>query len=193
MSTRRTRSSRTGAVAVALATGLVLTLSGCSGEDGPSRNGGSSSQAQGSGEGDSAPEGGAEKEVQVEVEGPSGILMRLYAPERDSGGFLTVRGELENTGDEDFYNTQYWAGDEPEVVEHGSSLGGAKLVDTQGKKRYYVLRDTEGRPLCTMLPNGLSAGKTLPIYAQFPAPPKDTKKIDFQLPGWPSATVEIAE
>lgn len=44
-------------------------------------------------------------------------------------------------------------------------------MDSKGKKRYYVLRDTDGRPLTTTNFPALKAGESLPVFMQFPAPP----------------------
>jgi hypothetical protein len=194
MSIRRTRFSRTGAAAVALATGLVLGVTGCSGDapsSSPEQSGTSADQKESGGDGKTE-EVPASDTVLKRVEGPNKIVLTLHEVKRDSGGFVTVSGAMENTGDEDFYGTGDWSGNETEIVKHGGSLGGATLIDKAEKKRYYVLRDTEGRPLCTTFPNDLPAGKTVPVFAQFPAPPEGTEKVDFQIPGWPTVPVEIS-
>ncbi|HEX5569266.1 MAG TPA: hypothetical protein VFY14_20510, partial [Streptomyces sp.] len=67
------------------------------------------------------------------------------------------------------------------------------LVDQKGKKRYYLLRDTENNCLCTMFPGGIGAGKTADFFAQFPAPPADTTEVDLQVPTMSSATVQITD
>jgi hypothetical protein len=191
MTIRRTRSSHRGRglTTVVLAAGLALGVTGCGGEDpAPPPSGSTSPKA---GQRLKARETPAPETVLHRVQGPDGIVMTLQSIVRDSG-FVTVNGHMHNTTEQDFFGTSSWNGDEEEIVRHGGSLGGATLNDKADKKRYYVLRDTEGRPLCTDFPNDLPAGKTVPIFAQFPAPPTDTTKVDLQLPGWPSTTVEIS-
>ncbi len=57
-------------------------------------------------------------------------------------------------------------------------MAGMTLVDSKGKKRYYVLRDTDNRPLTTAnYTPGIEASKSLAFFAQFPAPP-DVDHLD---------------
>jgi len=85
-----------------------------------------------------------------------------------------------------------WEGNESELaLRNKLSVAGAKLVDKKGKKRYLVLRDTEGRCLCTSFGQPIQAGKSKTWYAQFPAPPKGNDKVEFQIADMPPATVTI--
>ncbi|MFD6124827.1 hypothetical protein ACFWHE_24795, partial [Streptomyces hydrogenans] len=83
-------------------------------------------------------------------------------------------------------------GNETEVVKHGLSLGGATLVDSSAKKRYYVLRDTDGRPLTTTGLDSLGPGKSTAVFMQFPAPPATTTEVSFQLPTFEPATLKLS-
>ncbi|MFF0486375.1 hypothetical protein [Streptomyces sp. NPDC004435] len=78
------------------------------------------------------------------------------------------------------------------MVKHGTSLGGATLVDSVGKKRYYVLRDTDGRPLTTTNLDSLGPGKSTAVFMQFPAPPASTTEVSFQLPTFEPATLKLS-
>ncbi|MFD7921625.1 hypothetical protein ACFV3R_20660 [Streptomyces sp. NPDC059740] len=128
----------------------------------------------------------------AELKGASGVVLRLTQAKRDNGGFVTVSGELENTSGKLLPGDSRWRGDETDVRKHGISLAGATLVDGQGKKRYYVLRDTEGRCLCTTGLAVLKADEKLPVFMQFPAPPNDVSEVSFELPTFPPATVQIS-
>jgi len=77
-------------------------------------------------------------------------------------------------------------------MKNGQSFGGATLVDPKGKKRYYVLRDTDGRPLTTTGVQSVKPGETIPVFMQFPAPPSNTSEVSFQLPTFPTATISIS-
>jgi hypothetical protein len=103
-----------------------------------------------------------------------------------------VNGTLKNDGGKSVVVPAQVTGDETEIVKHGPSLGGATLVDSKGKKRYYVLRDTEGRPLTTTSLGTLEAGQSLPVFMQFPTPPADTTEVTFQLPTFSSGTIKIS-
>ncbi|WP_327190428.1 hypothetical protein [Streptomyces xinghaiensis] len=198
MSIRHTAKARRGAAAVALAAGLLLAVAGCGGSDDGKSEAGSSKEA-GRGEGSDK---GAEQENDPEPEasetigtlkGKGEIALNVHSVERDAGGFVTVNGSLVNNGAKAYFETAQWQGNEKEIVSKGHSLGGAALVDEKGKKRYYVLRDTEGRCLCTTGITKVDPGETIPVFVQFPAPPEGTTEVEFSLPTFDSATVEITE
>ncbi|WP_448699800.1 pilus assembly protein TadG-related protein [Streptomyces avidinii] len=86
--------------------------------------------------------------------------------------------------------TAPWRGNE--LNSSGVSVAGVTLVDKVGKKRYYVLRDTDGRCLCTTGLNIIEAGQTMPFFAQFPAPPTSTVEVDLSLPTFATATVKLS-
>ncbi|WP_407560812.1 hypothetical protein [Streptomyces sp. 184] len=202
MSMWGTSRARRGAATVALAAALALTAAGCGGGDDGDGGGDekSSETAETSGGGDSdgkgdGRQGGGDEEVPsepiAEVKNKEDIVLRVLELKRDAGGFVTLNGELENTGAEDFLHIQDWSGREQGADK--SSLMGATFVDLDGKKRYYALRDTEMRCLCTSGIASLDAGESLTVYIQFPAPPDDTTEVEFQLPTFPPTNLEISE
>ncbi|MFG2174161.1 hypothetical protein ACGFMO_22825 [Streptomyces niveus] len=67
------------------------------------------------------------------------------------------------------------------------SLAGANLTNM----RYYVLRDTAGGCLCPTALRALKPGETVPVFAQFPAPPDNMRSVDLQLPTFPNATIPL--
>ncbi|MCM2421323.1 hypothetical protein LNW72_25365 [Streptomyces sp. RKAG293] len=196
MGIRRSTVGRRAGVAVALAAGAALTLAGCGGGGGdkPSDNKPSTKSA--------APQGGsssggnattpAPTQVLAQIKGEKDIVVTINSAVRDAGGFVTVSGTVTNNGVEAF-TAGSWQGAELALVPSGSSLAGAVLVDQVGKKRYYVLRDTEGKCLCTMGLNLIQPKETRPIFAQFPAPPTATTSVEFQLPTMPPAKIQISE
>ncbi|MEU6483208.1 hypothetical protein [Streptomyces sp. NPDC046887] len=126
------------------------------------------------------------------IEGANGFSVTLHTAQRDAGGFLTVTGTLKNTTSEDLIAPINWSGEEVDVKKTGPSLAGATLVDKTEKKRYYVLRDTEGYPLTTTGISAVRPGESVSIFAQFPAPPASTTQVDFQMPLMPPATIELS-
>ncbi|MFE6521350.1 hypothetical protein [Streptomyces sp. NPDC057794] len=193
MSIRFTAKARRGMVALALAAGLVVGAAGCSGGgDGDDTKSNSSAPAsEGGGSQPSAQEGQSETPL-MEVKGTEGLLLQITSASRDAGGFVTVSGTLKNDGAKSAVIPSQMSGDETEVIKHGPSLGGATLVDSKGKKRYYVLRDTDGRPLTTTGFGTLEAGQTLPVFMQFPAPPASTTDVTLQVPTFSSGTIKIS-
>lgn len=191
----RTRRKGGRWAAVVVATGLLFALAGCSGggDDEDADKSSPSQQDDKGGDGDSSSQnGGGEGEVLAEVKGGSDISLTINSAEREEGGFLTLNGEVSNSGGK-FWSGVEWKADEKELAEaNPSSMAGASLVDKKGKKKYLVLRDTDGRCLCTAFKGGLQSGQTKTWYAQFPAPPKGNDVLDFQVGDLPTASITIS-
>ncbi|MFE7132333.1 hypothetical protein ACFVIM_15895 [Streptomyces sp. NPDC057638] len=126
------------------------------------------------------------------VNGSNGFRVTFREVERDSGGFLTLSGVIENISGKRQLPPVQWSGQETQVKRTGPSLGGITLVDKPGKKRYYVLRDTDGYPLTTTGLSAFAAGQSVDFFAQFPAPPEGTSAVDVQIPLMPTATIELS-
>ncbi|MEU0741703.1 hypothetical protein [Streptomyces sp. NPDC006134] len=191
MSVRFTAQARKGMVALTVAAGLALGVAGCGGSDDGDKPEASPSASGNVGSGPSAQEGKAEAPL-AELKGPDGLLLTVTAAQRDSGGFVTVSGDLKNDGGKTVNVPAQLSGNETEIIRNGRSLGGATLVDSKGKKRYYVLRDTDGRPLTTTNFPAMKAGESLPVFMQFPAPPADVSEVTVQLPMFSPATITIS-
>ncbi|MBZ6286221.1 hypothetical protein [Streptomyces olivaceus] len=192
MSIRFTTRARGGLAAWSVAMALAFGLVGCGsggGDDEKPKAAASASKEDGSAP--SAQEGTAEEPL-AELKGSEGLSLRITSAEKDAGGFVTVNGELKNDADKSVAIPSALSGNETEIVRNGRSLGGATLVDSKSKKRYYVLRDTEGRPLTTSGFSTMKAGDRLAVFMQFPAPPADTTEVTFQLPTFASATISIS-
>jgi hypothetical protein len=190
---------RRAGVAAVLSSALVLTLSACGGDGDDGNAKGSSSSApagaHGGDEASTAPESAPSTPTDpiAMVKGEDGVVMSVFSARRDEGGFLTVDGEIKNTGSTGFTTPVRWNGMEQSVAATGRSFAGMTLVDSKGKKRYYVLRDTDNRPLTTYAyAPFIKAGDTLTFFAQFPAPPATTTQLALQLPGFPSTTIELS-
>ncbi|MET8967487.1 hypothetical protein [Streptomyces hydrogenans] len=131
-------------------------------------------------------------ETLLVVKGQKGLELAINSVDRDAGGFVTIKGRLSNASSAVIAIPPQTSGNETEVVKHGTSLGGATLVDSVGKKRYYVLRDTDGRPLTTTNLDSLGPGKSTAVFMQFPAPPATTTEVSFQLPTFEPATLKLS-
>ncbi|MEN3584971.1 hypothetical protein AAH978_12565 [Streptomyces sp. ZYX-F-203] len=171
---------------------MAFGVVACAGQDGGSSEAKppiSESASSGSGSNVNAQE--AAEEVLAELKGPQGLLLRVTSLERDAGGFVTVNGTLKNEGANGAVVPAGLSGNETEIVKNGRSLGGATLVDPTGKKRYYVLRDTEGRPLTTTGFATIKSGEGVPVFMQFPAPPSENAELTLHLPMFSSAGITI--
>lgn len=178
----------------ALAAALALAVAGCGSEDGGKRDDGASPKStaaakdDGGDDGKNDPAADSDKTI-GEIKGPNGIVVTLHSAVRDSGGFVTVNGTVTNHGDQ-LFNAVDWRSKETEMKSR-SSVSGASLVDEAGKKRYLVLRDTDGECLCTTGLSGIKPDESRPLFAQFPAPPSSVTKVDFQIPTMPSVSIEL--
>ncbi|MCQ4046027.1 hypothetical protein ACFOSC_02390 [Streptantibioticus rubrisoli] len=194
MRTGQTKRTGSRATAVVLAAALGLALAGCGSGGAKSRTASASSSTAPASTASGAPAAPADpSQVLATIKGPDGIVLTINSAKREAGGFVTVTGTVKNTGSQPFSQAGSWRGDEEELQKNGGSLAGATLVDTLGKKRYYVLRDTEGRCLCSTGLDIIQPGATMPVFAQFPAPPATTTQVDFDLPTLPTASIVISQ
>ncbi|MFJ9107108.1 hypothetical protein [Streptomyces sp. NPDC102283] len=204
MSMRRTTTTRRAMAAVSMTAALALALAGC-GDDGGEEPGNEGSSAPSAPVSPSAEDKGETQQEDTaagenldpdvklaEARGMGGLVLVINEVKRDSGGFLTVQGEVTNEGDQARITTA-WSGSEVNIVnKNPNSVAGATLVDKVGKKRYYVLRDTDSRCLCTTAISSLAPGKSAPIFMQFPAPPQGTTEVDFTLPTFATTSLKIS-
>ncbi|MCO8305359.1 hypothetical protein [Streptomyces sp. RKCA744] len=190
MSIRHTTKARRGAAATALAAALALAMAGCGsdGDDKPDDGAGRASTAA-KGDGKQEPAVDSSKTI-GQMKGPGGIVVTLHSAVRDDGGFVTVTGTVTNRGSQ-LFNAIDWRSKETEVKSQ-SSVSGASLIDEKGKKRYLVLRDTDGQCLCTTGLSGIKPNESRPLFAQFPAPPKSVTEVDFQIPTMPSVGITLS-
>ncbi|MEU8561179.1 hypothetical protein AB0C45_06780 [Streptomyces cyaneofuscatus] len=202
MSMRRTTKTRGMAVVTAAMAAFVLVSCGDDGGNQGQTQGPSSPSAPASSpaedkgqqrEEDTAADEGVDPNANLaEVRGQNGLTLVVRQVKRDTGGFVTVQGDIKNTGDTT-QNTSNWVGQESALVaKNPNSVAGATLVDKKGKKNYYVLRDTDGRCLCTTALVPLSPGESAAVFMQFPSPPQETTEVDFTLPTFATASLKIS-
>ncbi|WP_030346035.1 hypothetical protein [Streptomyces sp. NRRL S-1022] len=192
MSMRFTAKARRGMVAMALAVGLAVGVAGCGGGGTDDKKPHASASPSKSGGSQASPQEGQSAQPLAELRGPDGLMLQVISAQRDSGGFVTINAQLKNDGGKDAVLSSQLTGNETEIMKNGQSFGGATLVDSKARKRYYVLRDTDGRPLTTTGVQSVRAGDTVPVFMQFPAPPANTAEVDFQLPTFSSAAIKIS-
>ncbi|WP_031083438.1 hypothetical protein [Streptomyces sp. NRRL WC-3549] len=195
MTNAHVRTVRRAGGAAALVVAFALSLTAC-GSDGGGAPKGEASVSSAPAKTDDANGGGGTvpdtDNVLVTIKNDQGIDMVVNSVVRDEGGFVTVSGQFKNNGSKFWTTPVSWSGEEAEVSRTGRSLAGMTLVDSLAKKRYYVLRDTDNRPLTTTgFAPRIDAGESLTFFAQFPAPAESSKQVDIQFPGFNTAKVEI--
>ncbi|MEV1046957.1 hypothetical protein [Streptomyces sp. NPDC049916] len=206
MSMRRTTTTRRAMAAVTLATALAIALTGC-GDDGgggdeakqgsensakPSAPASSPAEDKGEQQPDTAAGENVDPNVKLAEARGDGLTLVIHQVKRDSGGFVTVQGTITNESDQ-ARNSSAWVGAESLLsAKNPNSVAGATLVDKEGKKRYYVLRDTDSRCLCTTSIPPLLAGRSTAVFMQFPSPPSTTTEVDFNLPTFGTTSLKIS-
>ncbi|MFJ6048102.1 hypothetical protein [Streptomyces sp. NPDC092307] len=194
MSIRRKMKVR-GGMAVAGVAVMALMLAGCGGDGAkePKADGKASTAQPGGGSSNKPTPNQSPSpqptEVLATANGDPGIVLTINSAVRDPGGFVTVSGQIKNGGTGVFTKVTAWRGDEKGAS--GASVAGATLIDKVGKKRYYVLRDSENC-LCTTGITRIEAGASIPFFVQFPAPPASSTEVDFTLPTFATATIRIS-
>jgi hypothetical protein len=191
------RYGRRAATAAALAAVAVLAAAGCGGGGGGGKKGDERPSASARASGKPGSGGGQTPSatptvVLAQLKGEHDMVVTINSAVRDAGGFVTVQGTIDNEGTSAFSGT-YWNGPEVALQKSGASVAGAVLIDEAGKKRYYVLRDTDGRCLCTMGLVGIQPKETRPFFAQFPSPPTATTEVEFELPTMPPAKITLSD
>ncbi|WP_369248900.1 hypothetical protein [Streptomyces sp. R41] len=193
MDLRHTMKGRRAMTAVAITTGLLLTVAGCGGGggDGKSKDdsAASSSKSSESDNGSQSQTPSADKVLATAKDGD--ITVTITSAQRDQGGFVTVSGQVTNGGSSSWLGAD-WQSNETELAGNGGSLSGASLVDEKGKKKYLVLRDTSGRCLCTKF-SRVRPGGSASWFAQFPAPPEGTTAVNFQVGSLPPTAINLTE
>ena len=67
----------------------------------------------------------------------------------------------------------------------GGDVGGIHLIDPINKKKYFVLRDTANKCVCSGYLPRLNVAERVTSWARFPAPPEDVRKISVVIPSFP--------
>ena len=110
-----------------------------------------------------------------------GIEAQILELKRGPGDSVTLKFRLRNnTGKDqnpiDKHFTKY----------NRSDVGNVSLVDYINKKRYLVMKDSDGSCICsngTYKVHTLAAGESREFWAKFASPPANITKISIILPG----------
>jgi hypothetical protein len=108
------------------------------------------------------------------------VSVELLGVKRASGDTLTIKFKYTNNGSEEIDISRAGQFGHDNIIEH------VYFVDTKNNKKYLIVKDSEGKPLGTMLQYfALAPGASKSAWAKFPAPPTDVETITVYLPGSP--------
>jgi len=105
----------------------------------------------------------------------SGISLELTSVQKTIDT-ITIRFKYNNTGDKSVRIDK----------EANQQVSDMYYVDAKNKKKYPIVKDTQGKPLSSNLDYlEVGAGETKAGWAKFPAPPPDVTTISVYIPGAP--------
>jgi hypothetical protein len=110
-----------------------------------------------------------------------GSKVEIHELKRTSGDTLTLRFSMVNSGDKAISFNYNFVEQGKDVVDF-NSVGGVHLIDPVGKKKYFVVRDTEDQPSCSKGLRDLAPGGRSNLWSKFPAPPEGVQMISVVVP-----------
>lgn len=106
----------------------------------------------------------------------SGLRIEVQELKRTSGETVTLKMAVVNDSASALGFTSNFGEAGQGNVDYGS-IGGTNLIDADNKKKYYVVRDSEGYCLCSRnVPEVISKSRAN-LWAKFPAPPESVQEI----------------
>ena len=112
-----------------------------------------------------------------------GSKIVVSSVKRDAGGTVTLRFQLVNDGEEAVKTYG--------VFGEYFYLDKVTLMDAANKKKYLVVKSADGYCICSELKTDVVKGSRFNLWAKFPAPPDDVKKITVIVPGFEPVEVPI--
>ena len=117
----------------------------------------------------------------------SGVRIDITELKRTSGDTLTMKFTLVNDSGE-------------EVNPYGifesvhSDVRNVHLIDSAGRKKYLAIMDANNNCVCSGgVSHDLESGKSLNLWARFPAPPAEVKEVSVIFPHFIPADAPISE
>jgi len=111
----------------------------------------------------------------------AGTRVEITELKRSSDNTVTLKFAMVNDSDKGI-GFGYDFGDPANEIKDHSSVGGVNLVDSAGKKKYFVVRDTENNCVCSRGVKDIAPKSRGNLWAKFPAPPDDVQKIGVVIP-----------
>lgn len=109
----------------------------------------------------------------------TGIRVEVQELKRTSGNTVNLKFAMINDSDKDMgFSYEFGEGS---TSDYGT-IAGAHLIDAEGKKKYFVVRDSEGACACSRGLKSITPKTRANLWAKFPAPPDDVQKITVVIP-----------
>ena len=108
-----------------------------------------------------------------------GMHIDITELKRASGGTVNLKFVLSNNTSERVGMWRFLGGKD---TNDDNDVSGVTLVDPVGKKKYFVVTDTEKSCLCSRKVDHIDANSKLNLWAKYPAPPPDVTKVSIEIP-----------
>ena len=110
-----------------------------------------------------------------------GTRIEVTELKRTSGGTLSLKFAMVNDSDKSLGFGYDFGSPDNHIGDHGT-VGGITLVDPVNKKKYFVVRDSESKCVCSSDVKDIPKGSRANLWAKFPAPPASVGKITIVVP-----------
>ena len=126
--------------------------------------------------------GPASSAVLATADGESpGVRVEVTELKRVSGGTVNLKFVMINDSGKEVDFGYSFVDRSHDVVDF-NSIGGVHLIDAAGKKKYFVVRDSEKKCVCSQGLKDLQPKGRTNLWAKFPAPPDNVEKISVVIP-----------
>lgn len=115
----------------------------------------------------------------------TGVRIEITELSRSSGETVTLKFRLINDSGENA---------SPYGLMETSDVGNVHLLDAAGRKKYLAITDSDGKCVCSGgLTTQLDPGKSINLWARFPAPPVEVKEVSVVFPHFIPTDAPIAD
>ncbi len=115
----------------------------------------------------------------------TGTRIEITELGRSSGDTVTLKFRLINDSGDNV---------SPYGLMEIADVSNVYLIDAVGKKKYFVIEDADGNCVCSSgLSTQLDPGKSMNLWARFPAPPAEVQEISVVFPHFIPTDAPIAE
>ena len=110
----------------------------------------------------------------------TGARVEVLELKRGSGDTVSLKFVLVNDAEKPFSFANYLGN--TSIGSDYRSVGGTHLVDSAGKKKYLVVRDSETNCVCSREIQDAAEKSRVNLWAKFPAPPVEVQKVSIVVP-----------
>lgn len=110
-----------------------------------------------------------------------GFRAEVQELKRTSDGTVSLKFAIVNNSDNEVAFIYNFGDPDHQTKDYGA-VGGVNLIDGAGKKKYFVVRDTEGNCVCSRSVSNIAVRSRAVLFAKFPGPPDDVQKISVVIP-----------